>query len=190
MYKIIVADCSPSVLSAVRMAFSPTEFEIQAFSDGAEVIKALEKTKPDAILLNLYLDSKDGYEACFILNTQERFKNIPLFLLKGAFDPVDEERISGLEYRELIEEPFDSQLLAQKVRGVLRRDSDPLSLPEEPVLAESQAGTLRLDERIKALVSEEFFKAEERIAERLKSRVLDEVRKEQQGKRLKDKPDG
>lgn len=177
MQRILVADCAPAVFSAVRSAFPGTEFEILAFSDGTEVIEALEMVQPDVILLNLFLQSKDGYDVCHFLNNQERFKKIPVFLLKGAFDPVDEERLSGLEYRELIEEPFDSGRLARKVREVVGEDSDPLTLPEEPVLAGDFPGSHGLEEKMRNLVAEEFLKNEDRIVDRLKTRILAEVRK-------------
>ena len=136
MAKIIVADCTPSVYAVVQAAFPGTEFQIFTFSDGRRMIAEMEAIQPDVILLNLFLESKDGYDVCRFLNNQERFKNIPLFLLRGAFERVDEERLGGLEYRELLVEPFDSSSLLRKVRETLRGDFDPQTLPEEPVPAE------------------------------------------------------
>ncbi len=168
MIKVIVADCTPSVITAVRATFPETEFEISTFSDGHEMLTELETFQPDVILLNLFLDSKDGYDVCRFLNHQERFKSVPLFLLQGAFESFDEERIDGLEYRELIEEPFDSVSLLQKVRGAVGSDFDPQTLPEEPVPAEDHSGGTELEDKIKSL-----------IAEHLKSYVFEGMKKEE-----------
>ncbi len=165
---MILADCTPSVVTAVQAAFPETEFDISFFSDGHEMLTKLETFQPDVILLNLFLESKDGYDVCRFLNHQERFKTVPLFLLQGAFESVDEERIEGLEYRELIEEPFDSISLVRKVRDAAGSDFDPQTLPEEPVPVEDRSGDVELEDKIKNL-----------IAEHLKAYVLEGKKKEE-----------
>ncbi len=179
MIKMILADCTPSVFTAVQAAFPETEFEIITFSDGHEMIKELETIQPDVILLNLFLDSKDGYDVCRFLNHQERFKTVPLFLLQGAFERVDEERMGGLEYRELIEEPFDSMSLVRKVRDAVGSDFDPQTLPEEAVSAEDRSSGSELNEKIKNLIAEHIRESEDRIVDRLKACVLEDMNKEE-----------
>lgn len=179
MIKVIVADCTPSVATVVRLAFPETEFEIFTYADGREMIAELEAIQPDVFLLNLFLHSKDGYDVCRFLNNQERFKAVPLFLLKGAFERVDKERLEGLEYRELIEEPFDSTGLLRKVRNALEGDFDPQTLPEEPLLEESLSLGTELEDRIKNLIAEHLRKSEDRIVKRLKERDLEGPKKEE-----------
>jgi DNA-binding response OmpR family regulator len=179
MVKLILADCTPSVFTAVQAAFPETEFEIITFSDGHEMIKKLETIQPDVILLNLFLDSKDGYDVCRFLNHQERFKTVPLFLLQGAFERVDEERMGGLEYRELIEEPFDSMRLVRKVRDAVEIKFDPQTLPEEPVSSEDRSGGAELEDKIKNLIAEHIRESEDRIVDRLKACVLEDMNKEE-----------
>ena len=179
MIKLILADCTPSVYAVVHAAFPGTEFQIFTFSDGRKMIAELEAIQPDVILLNLFLESKDGYEVCRFLNNQERFKNIPLFLLGGAFERVDEERIEGLEYRELLEEPFDSSGLLRKVRETLGGEFDPQTLPEEPVSTEKFSSGAELDGRIQSLIAKHVRESEDRIIERLKARDLESHKKEE-----------
>ncbi len=179
MIRLIVADCTPSVLTVIQVAFPDTEFEIFTFSDGRKMIAELEDIQPDVILLNLFLDSKDGYDVCRYINNQERFKAIPLFLLKGAFDRIDEQRIGGLEYRKLIEEPFDSMALLRKIRKTLGGDHDPLTLPEEPVLSKDFSISAELEDKIENLIAKRVRESEERIVNRLKARSLGGINKEE-----------
>jgi len=179
MKKLIIADCTPSVFTVVQAAFPGSEFDIFTFSDGHEMLAELEAIQPDVILLNLFLNSKDGYDVCRFLNNHERFKTIPLFLLKGAFERVDEERIGGLEYRELIEEPFDSTGLLRKVRDALGGDFDPQTLPEEPVPAEELSIGAELEDKIKNLIAKHIRESEDRIVNRLKERDLEGIKKEE-----------
>lgn len=179
MNKLILADCSPSVYTVVQGAFPETEFEIFPFSDGAVMIKELETIQPDVVLLNLSLDTTDGYEVCNFLNSQEKFRAIPIFLLKSAFDRVDEERVEKLEYRELVEEPFDSMRLLQKVREALGGEPDTHTLPEAPMTAEDLSVGADLENKIRNLVAEHIRESENRIVARLKARGLEVLEKEE-----------
>jgi len=176
---LIVADCTPSVLTVIEAAFPGSEFEISNFSDGQKMISELAAIQPDVILLNLFLDSKDGYDVCRFINNHEQFKRVPLFLLKGAFERIDEERIKGLEYRELIEEPFDTNGLLQKIRDLMRGDHDPQTLPEDPVPSETFSGGVELEDKIKSLIAEQLRESEDRIVNRLKAHDLEGPNKEE-----------
>jgi DNA-binding response OmpR family regulator len=135
-YKLIIAHDSPSIQKSIQMAFPASEFEVIVFKDGTETVKALSQLEPDAVLLSLSLPQKDGYEVGRFLKSREEFKQTPLFLLKGAFEPLDAERIIGLKYDEIVEEPFDSERLARVVRETIEGKRDPQTLPEEPLFDE------------------------------------------------------
>lgn len=191
-YKLIVADSSPSILKTLQMVFPEDEYEIYPFRDGIEVEKALSQLSPDAILINLSLPHKDGYEICRYLNSHEKFKQIPLILLKGAFDVLDKKRISDLEYNEIVQEPFDSAKLAMKVRGIIATENDPQTLPEDPVLDEDAGMGLKedIDERVKDLVKKEILGLEEKLEKKISSRIAEEINRclnkiEKTGKKLR-----
>lgn len=121
------------------MAFPASEFEVLFFEDGAETMKALSQLRPDAVLVNLSLPQKDGYKVAYFLKNREEFKQTSLFLLRGAFEPLDAEKMRGLEYDKIVEEPFDSERLARIVRDSIEGKKDPLTLPEEPLVGDAHA---------------------------------------------------
>lgn len=139
IYKIIVAVSSPSVQKAIQMAFPESEFEIYPFADGIEVMKSSSQIVADAVLLSLSLPPNDGYEVGFHLKRQEKFKQIPLILLKGAFEPLDRKKIADLDFDEIVEEPLDSEGLVHRVRNLIEGSKQIQTLPEEPALEEIPA---------------------------------------------------
>jgi len=177
-YRLIVADDSPSIQRVIKMAFPETEFEIFSFADGREVMKSISEIKPDAILLNLSLPHKDGYEVGSYLKSKEQFSQTPLILLKGAFEPLDKERIASIDYDELIHEPFDSEGLVQMVRSIIEGRKIPLTLPEEPILDEISDPEVKVefDEKVKDLVREEILGVERELEKRIKARILAEIK--------------
>jgi len=153
-YKLIIAHDSPSIQKAIQMAFQASEFEVIVFEDGTEAMKTLTQLKPDAVLLSLSLPQKDGYEVGRFLKNREEFKQTSLFLLKGAFEPLDAEKVIGLEYDEIVEEPFDSEKLARIVRDTIEGKKDPQTLPEEPPFDETHIAKHDIDPKHKEFATE------------------------------------
>lgn len=203
--KVVVADRSPSIQKAIQMAFPDSEFEIFPFKDGLEVMRALNQISPDAILLNLSLPRKDGYEVGFYLKSQEKLRQASLILLKGAFEQLDKEKVSELDYDEIVQEPFDSERLVRIVRNLIEKKRNPQTLPEEPLMDEiheeesfhvpqekdSQGEALfgeksppflppewkaEVEERIRELVREEILDVQRELEKRIRAQVLSELK--------------
>jgi DNA-binding response OmpR family regulator len=177
-YKILVADDSPSIQKLIQMSFPEEEFEIFTLSDGQEVLDSLSQINPDAILLNLSLPQMDGYELGEHIKKQDAFNKVPLILIKEAFEPLDQERLEKFEYDQLIQKPFDSDALVQKVRSVIEERKIPMTLPEEPVWNEASAVEMKveLDERVRGLVKNEILGVQRELEKRIKARILAELK--------------
>jgi len=177
-YKLIIADTSPSVIKAVQIAFHEPEFEVYPFSNGAEVINNIVKIKPDAVVLNLSLQQIDVYEVCQTLKNQGQVIDVPLILLKRAFEVPDKKKLAALEYDEIIQEPFDSENLARTVRKLIEAKKDPKTLPEEPLPEENSDFEFKveLDDNVKNLMKKEIFQVERELEKRITARVLADIK--------------
>ncbi len=132
-YRIAVADASVSVHRALQLVFPEPEDKVAAFDDGLAFLNALPDLRPDAILAALNLPGRDGYDIARFLKGREEYRRVPLILLRGAFEPLDEERLIGLEPRAVVTKPFDSEKLAATVRDLVDQEFSPPDLPEEPL---------------------------------------------------------
>ena len=177
-YKIMIADGSPSIQKLVQMSFPSDEFEIFPFSDGQEAMDSLSRIKPDAVLMNLSLPQKDGYELGEHIRNQEEFEQVPLILIKDAFEPLDKDRLECFQFDELVQKPFDSEALVQKVRSIIEERKAPMTLPEEPVRKEASSGemSVELDETVRGLVKREILGMERELEKRIKARIVAELK--------------
>lgn len=178
-YRLLVAHSSPSVMKAILTAFPEPEYEVHQFKSGVEVMQEINQIDPDAILLSLSLHEENGYEIGRYLKEQEKFKQIPLILFYGAFETVLEETMEGSSYDALVQEPFDSEKLAQTTLELIEKRKGPQTLPEEPVLDGEPYREERvvLDEDIKEFVRKEIYGAERELEKRIHARVLAELKK-------------
>jgi DNA-binding response OmpR family regulator len=133
-YKVIIADGSTNVQKAVEMALPAPEFEIFAFSDGLAAIEAIPGLHPDAVLVSLALPTKEGYDVAGFVRSGESGRQVALFFLRGAFEPLDAARVTGAQPDGIVVEPFNGEALAGLVRDTIDRKKELPSLPEEPVL--------------------------------------------------------
>lgn len=177
-YKLLVAHRSPSVMKAILTAFPEPEYEVHQFKSGVEVVEELNQIAPDAILLSLSLHQENGYEIGRYLKGQDKFKQIPLILFYGAFETVHEEITEGSSYDGLVQEPFDSEKLAQMTLELIERRKGPQTLPEEPALDNEpyEGERIVLDEEVKEFVREEICGVERELEKRIRARVLAELK--------------
>jgi DNA-binding response OmpR family regulator len=175
-YRVILADASLSVQKVIQMAFPEFDFEVHTFDDGLPAIEALARVRPDAVLLSLALPTRDGYEVGRYLRSREEFRKVGLILLKNAFEPVDEERLRGIDHDQIVEKPFDSEGLAALVREIIDRRKTPHSFPEEALLEEaSPGGVLPLFKEEEYLPQPPSARPEDEIGDKVKSILRDEV---------------
>lgn len=175
-YKLVVADSSPSVQKLVQLAFSGLDFEVYPFEDGQQFLESVERINPDAVLLSLALPLKDGYEISQFLRSREDFQKTALVLLKNAFEPLDADRMSCLDYDGLVQKPFDSEELARLVREVIDKKKGPHSLPEESLLEENPvASTLPLFKEASFHPSSSESRPEENLEEKIKQVLREEI---------------
>lgn len=189
MYKLIVADSSPSVQKAVQLAFAELNFEISPFEDGREALKSLSQISPDAVLLSLSLPGKDGYEVGHYLRSLEEFRDISLIFLRGAFEPFDKERVANLDYDAIVQKPFDSGKLARLVKDLIDRKKDPKTLPEEPLLDEmpflsqkpqhqgdKQDSMIQIEDIARRIVKEEMLEVERELEKRIRVKIFHDLK--------------
>lgn len=195
-YKVMLADASPTVQKAVQMAFPEPDFKVHVFTDGLEAIESLARVRPDAVLLSLALPSRDGYEVGRYLRSREEFHKVGLVLLKNAFEPLDEERLRGIDTDRVVEKPFDSEGLAALIRDIVDRRRTPPTFPEEALLEDPSAGAAlplfkeeeylpplpaapreaENEARIRMMMRDEALSMEREIEKRLKASLRAELK--------------
>jgi DNA-binding response OmpR family regulator len=192
IYRVILADSSPSVRRAVELAFPESEFEVFFFDNGLELVKALPDILPDALLISLSLPGLDGYRAASALRGQKELRHASLFFLRGAFEKFETDKAAGLDYEDVVRKPFDSEGLAGRVKSCLDRKHDLLAFPQGPFPEEAGQGSVTAGRPLPphsasspsaprsadlaALVRQEVSRALAETEERLRTKLLNEMK--------------
>jgi DNA-binding response OmpR family regulator len=132
--KILAADRSASALKAVELALAAPEFDVACFSDGLEAIRAVPGLEPDAVLAGFGLPTRDGYDVADFVKAQPRGRQVAVFFLRGAFEPLDPAKLAPIDHDGIIAKPFDGETVLALVRAAIDRRKVLPSIPEEPAL--------------------------------------------------------
>ena len=95
-------------------------FYVWSVFDGEAGLKAVEKKKPDLILLDIVLPGMDGWEVLRWLKEKKHFKDIPVLIISNLGEPGDitkGRKAGAVDY--IIKADYSPQQIADKVANVL-----------------------------------------------------------------------
>ena len=131
---IVLADNSYTIRRIVELSFSEIEnIEVRSFENGSGIKEKLLQLAPAVVIVDVKLPELNGYDVCRFINEAPTLKNCRVFLMKGSFEPVDNEMIKNLKYEDIITKPFDSNALVGVVMKIVNQETDagPTTFPED-----------------------------------------------------------
>jgi two-component system, OmpR family, response regulator MprA len=131
--RILVVDDEQAVRDSLDRALRLEGYEVALAADGEEALEEIEKSPPDAIVLDLMMPRLDGLEVCRRLRA--RGDRTPVLVLTARDAVAD--RVAGLDAGadDYVVKPFALEELLARLRALLRRTT-----------TEDEAGTLRFDD--------------------------------------------
>jgi len=133
--KILLADDSITIQKVVELTFSDGDYEVTAVNNGAKAIQKLSEMRPDIILSDIIMPEKNGYEVCEYVKSHPEYRNIPVILLTGTFEPFDPDRADKAGCDAVVTKPFESQSLIHKVEELIQQSQNMPAPEPEPAAA-------------------------------------------------------
>ncbi len=102
-------------------ALQSTGFEAKGFEDGNTFWEALQKEKPELVVLDIMLPGMDGIEILRKMRDSKEFEDIPVIMATAKGEEYD--KIQGLDLGAdyYLAKPFGVMELVSCVKAVLRR---------------------------------------------------------------------
>ena len=122
---LLVADDSLTIQRVIQLALVDEDVEVVAVTSGEQAIEAIESRPPALVLADTRMPERSGYEIAEFLNSRPSHQGIPVVLMTGAFEPLDEPRAKAAGCREVLVKPFDPEKLVRTVHELLGRRPEP-----------------------------------------------------------------
>jgi len=89
--RVLVADDNSNIQKMVTLALEERGVDVVAVGNGEAAVRRLADVNPDLVLADVFMPVRNGYEVCEYVKKDARFSHVPVILLVGAFDPLDEK---------------------------------------------------------------------------------------------------
>ena len=120
-HTLLLADDSVTIQRVIELTFADEDVKVVAVSDGDQAIQRLDSAPPDIVLADIGMPGKNGYEVAQYVKRSPHLAHIPVVLLTGAFEPVDQVRAAEAGCDGVLAKPFEPQLVIGRVRELLTK---------------------------------------------------------------------
>jgi PAS domain S-box-containing protein len=118
---VLVADDDRMIVDLLTHTLKQRGYTVMAAYDGKEAMAAVERCRPDAILLDLRMPVMDGYEVLETLKANTETAEIPVVIMSAY--QIDYERANILRLAsQLVGKPFDVEQFVSHVESVMSEE--------------------------------------------------------------------
>lgn len=120
--KILIVDDEPSLLATMAPLLRSRGYEVLTAMTGRAALEAVERDKPDLIVLDLGLPDMDGIEVCRAVRDRS---TLPIVVLSARGAEGDKVRALDTGADDYVTKPFGAEELTARIRAALRRTEGP-----------------------------------------------------------------
>lgn len=128
--KLLLIEDEEDIAALIKLQAEMAGYRLVVEVDGLNGLRAIEKEKPDLIILDLMLPGLSGLDVCRKIKTNPDLKDIPVIMISAKSEELDV--VLGLELGadDYVTKPFSPKILFSRVRAVLRRGKEPEKAPK------------------------------------------------------------
>ncbi len=118
---ILLIEDEEDIAALIKLQAELLNYRLHVEVDGLNGLRAVEREKPDLVLLDIMLPGQNGFDVCRKIKNHPEFKNIPVMIISAKNEEIDV--VLGLELGadDYIAKPFSPKILFSRIKAILRR---------------------------------------------------------------------
>jgi len=119
--KVMVIDDSQTIRRTAESLLTKEGFAVVTAADGFEALAKVADYQPDIIFIDIMMPRLDGYQACALIKSNQRYRQTPVVMLSskdGLFDRARGRIVGSDEY---LTKPFTRDELLGAVRAHVKK---------------------------------------------------------------------
>jgi two-component system KDP operon response regulator KdpE len=116
--RILVVDDEPNILATIAPLLRARGYDVLSAMTGRAALEAVERDKPDLVVLDLGLPDLDGVEVCRHVRQDS---GVPILVLSARGAEGDKVRALDAGADDYVTKPFGAEELLARIRAALRR---------------------------------------------------------------------
>lgn len=122
---VLIADDDSSISRALSFLMEREGHDVRTVADGEQALAAIERKRPDIVLLDLMMPKGNGYEVCRTLRANRSYDDIRIVMLTAKGGEADQRIGMDLGADAYISKPFAIAEVVSCVQAVLARGRGP-----------------------------------------------------------------
>ena len=119
--RVFIAEDDSGILDLLRIRLELAGYATSYARDGQAAISGITNGVPDAVVLDIGLPTRNGFEVLRAMRSHPRTRDIPVLMLTARHDSADVQRAILDGAQDYLTKPFDDQKLLVRVARLLRR---------------------------------------------------------------------
>jgi CheY-like chemotaxis protein len=119
--KVLIVDDSKAIRMQVREMLPKGSFEVLEAADGMEGLEVINREALSLILIDFFMPRLNGWEVVQKLRDHPRLKNIPVVMMSGRREDVEQAVPDLFSYFEFVGKPFEQPLLVQAIKAAMAK---------------------------------------------------------------------
>jgi DNA-binding response OmpR family regulator len=123
--RILLIEDEEDIAALIKLQAEISGYKLHVEVDGVNGYRAIEREKPDLVILDIMLPGENGLDVCRKMKSNTETKNIPVIILSAKGEELDV--VLGLELGadDYIPKPFSPKVLFSRIKAVFRRGKEP-----------------------------------------------------------------
>lgn len=123
--RILLVEDEEDIAALIKLQAEISGYKLHVEVDGINGYRAIEREKPDLVILDVMLPGENGLDVCRKMKSNADLKNIPVVILSAKGEELDV--VLGLELGadDYVAKPFSPKVLFSRIKAILRRGKEP-----------------------------------------------------------------
>ncbi|MDW8468505.1 MAG: response regulator [Burkholderiales bacterium] len=117
--KVLIVDDEPNIVTALEYLLARSGYDVAVAEDGEAALAAVERERPDLVLLDIMMPRLNGYEVCRRLRERPDGGAIKIVILSAKGRDVDVAKGLSLGADLYVTKPFSSTELVARIAALL-----------------------------------------------------------------------
>jgi len=123
--RILLIEDEEDIAAIIKLQAELSGYKLHVEVDGINGYRAIEREKPDLVILDIMLPGENGLDICRKMKGHPDLKNIPVIILSAKGEELDV--VLGLELGadDYVSKPFSPKILFSRIKAIFRRGKEP-----------------------------------------------------------------
>jgi two-component system response regulator len=128
--KVLIVDDSKTIRMQVKDMLPVGRFEILEAQDGLEGLDLIRQQQPSLVLLDCFMPRMNGWEVVQKIQAQPQLQTIPIVMMSGRKEDVEQTAPELFQYFEFVSKPFEQRMLMEAIKSAMTKAKSRQAAPK------------------------------------------------------------